>query len=290
MDSQPPITINLVIIIISLLCFVILLLLSYLFPYEKNRRLHTFFNNLAFVCVPAFLIGVCDRLFLIDYFLEDTEQVIEQKLIKPFGDYVGNLEEYGLQGMHPPIDFNIIFQEMEPGGTLKIHDTVIPDIHKTFPSLREALDRGVHLEVLVSHPESQITKFRSIEIGPEWDYEKSFRPAIYGYISHFQAIVKEEERTRAPFILMRYYEDLPSVPMYILDNPGDSNDKLYHGYFLANSSVEVPHVEIVRKDKGLYDSFFQYFSEKWNRNAINEIDLVNFDGPGSLPPPKFPSI
>jgi hypothetical protein len=77
------------------------------------------------------------------------------------------------------------------------------------------------------------------------------------------------------------------LPFYILDNPGENNDRLYHGFFLANASVEIPHIEIVRTKNGLYNVFEEYFYEKWKRNATNIIDLSTFSGPESLPKPKF---
>jgi len=281
---------NILIIIFAILFFLIFLLLSFIFTKDKSEKLHMFFMNLAFICIPVFLIGLVDRVFLIKYFLSDTENLIKKELIMPFGEYVGNLEKYGMKAMHPPLDFNIIFNEMESSGTLLILDTVIPDIHKTFPSMRAALDRNVRVQLLVSHPESQITKFRADEIGPEWDYFKSFRPAIYGYISHFQAIVAENRELRLNLVEIRYYEDLPCMPMYILDNPGEDNDKLYYGFFLASASVEIPHVEIVHTRTGIYKAFEEYFYEKWERNKDNGINLSEFNGMGSLPEPRFPRV
>jgi len=287
MDSSQLFTTNIVLIVLSLLVFTIFLLLSFIFTEQKHERLHMLFTNLAFVCIPAFLIGVADRVFLIRYFLNDTEQLIDTRIVKPFGNYTGNLAEYGLKGMQPPLDFNVIFNEMKPGGTLLILDTVIPDIHRAFPSIRAALDRGVKVQILVAHPESQIAKFRALEMGPVWDYNKSFRPAIYGYISHIQAIVLEDREKRSKLVEMRYYEDLPGLPMYILDNPGENEQKLYHGFFLARASVEAPHVEIVRTRNGIFENFEKYFQEKWERNKGNKIDLLSFSGPGSLPKPRY---
>jgi len=278
---------NTVLLLISILLFIIFLLLSFLFPKSKYEKLNILFHSLAFICMPAFLIGITDRLFLINYFLKDTENVIEEKLIDPFGDYLGNYEKYGLKSIHPPIDFNIIFNQVEKGGEIKLFDTFIPEIHNTFPSLKAALARNVEIKILVAHPEAQITKFRAEEIGPEWDYYKSFRPAIYGYISHIEAIVAENYSDWSKLVEVRYYEDLTSVPLYIVDNPGDNNDKCYQGYFLANASVELPCMEYIKTKTGLYNAFLQYFDEKWERNSDNVIDLSNFSGHGSLPKCKF---
>ncbi|MBI5214428.1 MAG: hypothetical protein HY960_01605 [Ignavibacteriae bacterium] len=287
MDSSKLFNTNVLLIAVSALVFIIFLLLSYLFPRKRYERLHTLFIHLAFTCIPAFLIGVVDRVYLLEYFLEDTETLIKSRIVEPFGIYTGNLDKYGLKAMGPPLDFNKIFNDMEPGGTLLILDTVIPDIHKTFPSMRSAFDRGVKIKILVSHPDATITKLRAEEIGPEWDYNKSFRPAIYGYISHFQAIVAEDKKKRTELLEIRYYEDLPGMPMYILDNPGDNNDYLHHGYFLSSASVELPDVEFTRTNTGVFIAFLEYFNEKWERNKENKIDLVKFSGPGSLPTPKF---
>jgi hypothetical protein len=286
MDTSVTWLINIFLIVLSIVCFIAFFALSLLFENKKSKRWQLLFNNLAFICIPLIVIGVLDRLFLIRYFIEDTKILIHESLVEPFDSYVGSLVRYGVKNVHEPIDLKIVFDQMEKGGTLSILDTMLCDFDKTLTNVKDALDRGGKVRVLVIHPDAHVTKLRAEEVGPEWDYDDIFRPAIYKYIVQFRAVVKDYA-IRSKRIEMRYYEDLPCMPLYILDNPGEDNDKLYHGYFLGEPSSQMPHVEIIPMKGGLYDSFLRYFNEKWKRNAKNVIDLSVFSGVEDLPPPVY---
>ena len=177
------------------------------------------------------------------------------------------LQKHGVVGIHDHLDFSKLFKEAEK--EVKILDTYIPTYPSFLQDLESALENGLKVKILVAKPEAGITKLRSIEIGKAYNLE-NFKKGLEGYISQICSMVNATGIDAQQNIEMRYYSDLPCLPMYILKNK-NKPDKLYFSFFLSKESINFLHFEV--KDKGeLLKEFEKYFDEKWNRNEKGEID------------------
>ena len=135
--------------------------------------------------------------------------------------------------------------------------------------MKSALEKGLKVKILVAKPEAEITKLRSIEIGKAYNLS-DFKKGLEGYISQICSTANATGVDAQKNIEMRYYSDLPCLPMYILKNKNKS-DKLYFSFFLNKESVNFLHFEV--QDKGeLLEAFEKYFDEKWDRNEKGKID------------------
>jgi hypothetical protein len=65
-------------------------------------------------------------------------------------------ERYGLVRFHNRMDFAALFEELEMGDKLFWLDTYCPGYQGFTDNLQEALQRGVHIQMLVIDPCSEI--------------------------------------------------------------------------------------------------------------------------------------
>lgn len=182
-----------------------------------------------------------------------------------------NIEKYGVVGIHKRLDFTKLFKEADK--EVKILDTYIPTYVSFLPDLTSALQKGLKVKILVAKPDAEITKLRSIEIGKAFAFS-DFKTGVERYISQIcRAVVAAGEDAKNN-IEIRYYSDLPCMPMYILKN-NNKLDKLYFSFFLSKESVNFFHFEV--HDKGeLLKEFEKYFDEKWDRNEAGKIDCKKY--------------
>lgn len=177
--------------------------------------------------------------------------------------------KYGIKKVHESFDFKKLFDEVEE--ELKILDTYIPSIELFLPNLAKALERGIKVKILVVNPDSQVTEFRSKELGLEYQIGR-FKQGINEYIEMICLKADQLGVEAKKNIELRCFSDLPCLPMYILKNRHKSN-KVFFSFFLGKESVNYLHFEVADKKNGLLRDFEEYFDAKWKRNEKGAIDL-----------------
>jgi len=178
------------------------------------------------------------------------------------------LQKHGVVRIHDHLDFTKLFKE--PEKEVKILDTYIPNYASFLPDLKSALENGLKVKILVANPDEKITELRSIEIGEAYNLS-DFKKGLESYISQICSTANATGVDAQKNLEMRYYSDLPGLPMYILKNNKNKPDKLYFSFFLTEASVNFLHFEV--QDKGeLLKAFEKYFDEKWDRNEEGKID------------------
>jgi hypothetical protein len=196
---------------------------------------------------------------------------------------------YGLRKYIPPVEYSELVGLAQPGATVTLHDTLIPDIANSLPRIESLIRDGVTFKIMIAHPDSAVAQMRAAEIGPEWDYDDAFRPGIIAYFHHLRSIAKQLPESLKDRLQVRVYDTLPCMPIYIIDNPGTDNDALFHGFFLCKASVEAPHVEFSNVDGSLYETFSTYVSEKWS--SATPVDLSRCERlTDCLPEPKYKAL
>ena len=187
-------------------------------------------------------------------------------------EYSHNFHKYGLERIHENLDFGTIFEEVEDGGEIQILDTYIPSAAIFLPQLESALIRGVKIKILYVKPGSTIANLRSKEMGRQYS-QPQFDAGVKAYRNQIASVVaKSELRPMIDNINLRYYEDLPCVPMYIIKN-NTNISKLYFSFFLCKESVNYLHFEVL-KTNSLFADFERYFKQKWNENKSNELNIL----------------
>lgn len=244
--------------IISFLLAVISLLLTIIF--RDNPLLYDIFRGFVLVFAPLFIITLLDRLYIVKH----LEALIKGQF--KVGMSYEKIRKQGYNDLHLKFDFNKIFNDVEDGGVLKILDTYIPRVLEFLDSLESALNRDVTIKILVINPDSDVAKFRAEEIKTKCPYP-IFKEEIKFYVKR---IISKIPREKVKNLQLRYYSDLPCVPMYILKNTRKPS-KLYYSFFLSEASAFCPHFEIIEKPDGLLPAFEKYFDEKWERNAGNDV-------------------
>lgn len=195
-----------------------------------------------------------------------------EKKIENGIDYSHHFHKYGLERIHENLNFEKIFEEVENGGEIQILDTYIPSYAIFLPHLESALKRGVKIKILYVKPGSTIADLRSKEMGRPYS-QPQFDNGVKAYRNQIALVAaKRELRPMIDNIILRYYEDLPCVPMYIIKNNANIS-KLYFSFFLCKESVNYLHFEVL-KTNSLFADFERYFMQKWNENESNELNIL----------------
>ena len=183
------------------------------------------------------------------------------------------LQKHGVVRIHDHLVFSKLFEEADE--EVKILDTYVPTYPSFLDDLKLALENGLKVKILVANPNEKITELRSIEIGNAFDLN-GFKLGLEGYIYQICKTANTTSLDAQKNLEMRYYSDLPCLPMYILKNKNKNKScKLYFGFFLSKESVNFLHFEV--QDKGeLFKAFEEYFDKKWDRNNEGIINCKSY--------------
>lgn len=184
------------------------------------------------------------------------------------------LQKHGVVRIHDLLDFRKLFKEAET--EVKILDTYIPTYPGFLPDLKSALEKGLKVKILVANPDGNIIALRANEIGKAFPLT-DFKNGIKSFVSQICKKANTANADAQKKLEMRYYSDLPGLPMYILKNK-NKPDKLYFSFFLTDASVNFLHFEVQDKGK-LLKAFEKYFDEKWDRNKSGTINCKSYQYP-----------
>lgn len=220
---------------------------------HKNADLSDLFRTLGVGALAAAVTGIVDHHLLFRNF----ESRIRDSL-KEAKEMSAGLRQLGVQNAYKPFNFSRIFAEAQPGETVSWLDTYCPLQDEFLHELRNALERKVTVRMLVIEPACQNARNRNIELIGEPDSEEAFDLALANFIMRIERIAKES----AGRLELRYYDDLPCVPMYILGKPKIPR-KAFFSLFLSKATAHCTHMEISAGE--WLDNMNTYFEQKWNR-------------------------
>jgi hypothetical protein len=166
-------------------------------------------------------------------------------------------------------------ERAQAGATIIFYNTFVRSTGDCEASLQEALRNKDKLQFLFIHPDSTTMAMRVAEFHnyPLVDYRRQFTDSL-------QMLARVRAATNAPdtAIQIRFYSNLPNMPIYIVEQP-DRNNVIVHGYFLTylRGSDDLPAVVLKRPSDEhhahLFESLSSYVDMKWNNTSPAILDL-----------------
>lgn len=167
------------------------------------------------------------------------------------------------------MNFSKLFDDLQKGDELWWLDTYAPSHKSWITHLREAIQRGARINMLVLDPNCQVTDYRADEIGDFYTRD-AFKPELEIFLRDLLKCVQIKSQEGGS-LEIRIYSDLPCVPIYLICR----QSKPFFGYtsfFLSSpTGVEFPHLKWKPGDNALLNHFYIYVQKKWDKNKDNTL-------------------
>jgi hypothetical protein len=246
--------------LISLIFIAIIILIFSIFVFgahgaHNNSGIADLLSTIGIGILAALVTTIVDR----SVSARDLESRINQNFREAAG-IATSLTKLGVQGAYGKFDFGMIFREARKGESVSWLDTYCPRQNEFVDDVINALKRGVHVRMLIIDPTCENARFRNEELESTVDTGGGWVGGLDTFISKMKAVA---ERGYGRFEI-RYYSDLPCVPMYLVGKAPLAR-KAYFSIFLVRATAQCQHLEL---DKGewLID-MAKYFEAKWARQA-----------------------
>ena len=198
----------------------------------------------------------------------DTEErIVELKRIldEKIDQSLSGSFRRGLVSFDAEINFTKLFNELNNGDVLWWLDTYAPDHKRFIEHLQEALNRGVIVNFMVLHPNSDNCRYRAGEIVDGiYDYDR--------FSAELRRFWEDVKSCKPPAnsggkVNMCLYSDLPCIPMYLVSR-AEHPIYAYTSFYLRKpTGYRFPHI---RWEKGeMLSHFYDYIKFKWERNNCN---------------------
>jgi hypothetical protein len=203
--------------------------------------------------------------------LRTLEKQIHNSLLEAEG-VKNSLVRLGVHGAFQVFDFGQPFREARRGEVVSWLDTYCPRQNELMDDLVAAVDRGVHVRMLIIDPTCASAAFRDVELVGSFDTGEGWKTGLEAFI---QKMTAAAQRGNGHFEI-RFYNDLPCVPMYLIGRASSARVG-YFSLFLTRPSAHFPHLEL-RSGEWLVD-MVAYFEAKWTRHAGRAITVARHDDP-----------
>lgn len=186
---------------------------------------------------------------------------LENRIRESFREAAGvasALTSLGVYTAHAKFDFGLAFRDARKGETVSWLDTYCPRQNELVADFEAALERGVHVRMLIIDPASDNARFRDQELQSTTDTGGGWAAGLAVFIAKMKTIA---DRGPGRFEI-RFYKDLPCVPMYLVGKVPIAR-KGYFSVFLVRATADCQHLELHRGE--WLDDMAQYFEVKWTR-------------------------
>jgi mannose-6-phosphate isomerase-like protein (cupin superfamily) len=237
------------------------------------------FKALSLALIPALLVVLYDHYKTINDATKHFEDVVEDKL-----DEMVHARLVGLRTIRSELDFPEMFRGLGRGDELLWLDTYCPEDPKFWGALGQALcGTDVRLRMLIIEPGCTNADYRADEIAeygsglPTEEFRPDkFKDANSTFLQRAIDNLKNFERTDRSVnerAVVRTYEDLPGMPMYLIRNRETGLGRGYSSLFLSRPTVESFHFEWepAAPPYGVLAMLDSYFQRKWDRNAWRTV-------------------
>jgi hypothetical protein len=168
---------------------------------------------------------------------------------------IPNARKQGLIGIDSPVDFQMLFSDLKKGDELLWLATYIETDFDD--ALKEALQAGATVRMLVIDPESPCLQMRAQELTDR--YRQHYQRQAEVHLGRLQDIAV----CRSGTLAVRTYRDLPSASMFIVRS-GGRPIRAQTGFYVGAPIVQTPHL---RWGEGaMLEMFSKYFEAKWAAN------------------------
>lgn len=185
---------------------------------------------------------------------------------------VHGINKWGLVRFHDKINYSNLFEQLQDGDELLWLDTYCPHIHGSSSSIKQALQRGAKIKMLVIDPGNEAVRWRAQEIAdPYYAKEENFRNDVRRFIQFIESQKLPDRQS----LQYRTYGDLPGQPLYIIIKNNGSL-KVYSSFYIGVASADLVHIEWTSgaEDGGLAKYYCEYFRRKWERWEQSEIPTL----------------
>jgi len=171
-----------------------------------------------------------------------------------------SIDELGIHAAFPKFDYGLIFREARRGETVSWLDTYCPRQNEFYEDIERCVERGVAIRMLIIDAGCENAKHRNEELETTVNTGGGWDAGLAGFMAKMQTVASKA----TGLFEIRYYSDLPCVPMYLIGN-GRRPRKGYFSLFLVRPSAGCHHIEL-RSGEWLAD-MAKYFEAKWNRQT-----------------------
>jgi hypothetical protein len=226
-------------------------------PYGKynNPELYDVLRTFAVGALSSAITIIIDR-----HLTTKTLATLTKEYVETAVGLERSLSKQGLSKAHEnPFDFSLIFRTARKGETVWWLDTYCPRKDEFFDDLKKAFARGVNVRMLIIEPDCDNAKYRAEELEGTEDTGESWQSGLSDFIHKVDLIA---ERFKGN-IEIRFYRDLPCIPMYLICK--DSRPRLgWFSIYLGRATAHFTHFEL--KSSSLLSEMAKYYDAKWERN------------------------
>ena len=119
------------------------------------------------------------------------------------------------------------------------------------------VEKGCTLQILILNPDSTHVNFREID-----ENNTDLKGQIIQLIHHEKLFINNLEEEYRSNVEIRLYDTYPSLSMTIIDE----NILRVTPYLFNKKGRASPTLEIVRKEKGVFDAYLNHFNDMWNKS------------------------
>jgi hypothetical protein len=211
--------------------------------------------------IAAVVAGIIDHTLI----FKNIDARIRDSLQEASG-VAADLRILGVQNARgAPFSFSTIFLEAESRETVSWLDTYCPLQDEFIRELSAALKRNVSVRMMVIDPECDTAKMRSEELKDSLNTGEAFTLSLRAFIEKMKKVAADSGGK----LEIRYYGDLPCVPMYLIGKPGHPR-KGFFSIFLSKATVDCSHLEL--RDGEWLRHMSEYFEAKWERWAPKGVE------------------
>jgi hypothetical protein len=240
------------------------------------------------------LITSCVVVFTQRFFEQST---LESYIAKSLGTFRGSLCDdvqrifsstfkFGLQEIQSASnDVAIISNNVHAKEILWINTKFNP-VNPVIDSLTSALESGTNIRLLLMHKDNICAEFRAKDSCQDHDDPQHVETWVQGYkdqlavnqrtMLDFYRRMKTRKKDGYPNgeLKIRFYRDLPAVPVLILDYV-NGDQEAYSGFYLNRFSSGMPTIKWMNNGNDAFMiNLHKYFERKWHFSADADADIL----------------
>lgn len=229
----------------------------------ENEIINLFFELFgAFVSIAVSLEFLRESFYSQIHLKEFTDQV-ERLFDKKIDAQLIQAREYGLELIEKALPIEKLFDELQPNDTLWWLDTFCPGEIRWINHFKEAIERGVTVNMLIMDPKSHLCAMRAKELESCFTLE-SFIEQLRGFIKEFQRHQRNfEDKGYSEKFNIVLYDDLLGVPCYIVERNKQPIYAYSSMYLTEPTGLGFPHFRW--KEGYMCNTLFSYVKRKYDR-------------------------
>lgn len=167
-----------------------------------------------------------------------------------------SIAKYGINSVIPKMNYELFDSKIKNAKKeIVIMQTWLNAMEPISEDLKDAINRGVKVKILLLKENSELAKNRNQTLGYGYNSQRS--KALYS------GVLSSLLKTKSPNLELRVHEFIPPFSMYCVDNW-----MLIGYYWYSRGSLSNPMIEVVGTEKKKIGwNFKNTFDEMWNNSS-----------------------